>query len=174
MTIEEVIDAHGSYVRNRVLKIVGPEAVDDVCQRVWIKVWRNLDSFRGESKITSWLFRIASNEAYTWHRNQRRQPEGRLLSLPLELDDEPIGEAFLHRGPDPERACLARCDYGRVSARVRRFGPKTTRLVALVSRGVTFEEAARISGMPVGTAKARIFRARTAMAALREECSTWR
>lgn len=47
--------------------------VDDVLQNVFVKVFRNLDRFRGESKLSTWLYRIATNEALTWLRSQQRR-----------------------------------------------------------------------------------------------------
>jgi RNA polymerase sigma-70 factor (ECF subfamily) len=44
---------------------------DDVLQNVFIKVYRNIDKFKGESKLFSWLYRIASNEAYTFFQQQK-------------------------------------------------------------------------------------------------------
>jgi len=45
---------------------------DDVLQNTFIKVWQNLDSYRGDSKLYTWLYRIATNEALTHIRKQKR------------------------------------------------------------------------------------------------------
>lgn len=52
------------YIRSR-------EDIEDVLQTVWIKVWRGLENFRGESLLTTWLYTIATREAYNFHRKSK-------------------------------------------------------------------------------------------------------
>lgn len=47
------------------------EDAEDVLQTVWVKVWRALDNFRGDSKLSTWLFTITSREAYSFHRSRK-------------------------------------------------------------------------------------------------------
>ena len=47
------------------------EDIEDVLQHVWLKVWKGLDNFRGESQLSTWLFTIATREAYTHHRSKK-------------------------------------------------------------------------------------------------------
>ena len=51
------------------------EDADDVLQNTWIKVWRNLDSFEGKSKLSTWLYRIAVNEALDMLRRRKTQAQ---------------------------------------------------------------------------------------------------
>jgi RNA polymerase sigma factor (sigma-70 family) len=53
------------------------EDIEDLLQVVWVKAWRGLDNFRGESRLSTWLFTIATREAYNYHRSKKpRRMEG--------------------------------------------------------------------------------------------------
>lgn len=73
--------------------VVSHEDADDILQNTWIKAWTNIDYFRGDAKLTTWLYRIAINESINF-LNQRRAKEG--LSLD-ELDAERL--ALLESDP---------------------------------------------------------------------------
>ncbi|MEM1356755.1 MAG: RNA polymerase sigma factor [Bacteroidota bacterium] len=65
---------YGPLLHRHLLRMLQSSAdVDDVLQNVLVKVYRNLDRFRGESKLSTWLYRIATNEALTWLRSQQRR-----------------------------------------------------------------------------------------------------
>ena len=53
--------------------VVVHEDADDVLQNVFIKVWKGLDSFRGESQLSTWLYKIAANETYTFLENRKKR-----------------------------------------------------------------------------------------------------
>src|SRR6218665_2185611 len=52
--------------------VVTHEDTDDILQNVFIKVWRNLEGFRSESNLYTWLYRIATNEALTWIEQKKK------------------------------------------------------------------------------------------------------
>ncbi len=56
------------YVRNMVLS---HDDADDITQNVFVKIWQNLSKFRGESKLSTWIYRIASNETITFIRKRK-------------------------------------------------------------------------------------------------------
>jgi len=64
--------------------VVNHEDANDVLQQVFIKVWKNLEKFRGESGLYTWLYRIASNESFTFLRKEKKR---RSLSLDNEDRD---------------------------------------------------------------------------------------
>ena len=53
--------------------VVIHEDADDVLQNVFIKVWKGLDGFRGESQLSTWLYKIATNETYTFLENRKKR-----------------------------------------------------------------------------------------------------
>jgi RNA polymerase sigma factor (sigma-70 family) len=52
--------------------VINHDDADDVTQETFIKIWRNLDKFRGESKLYTWLYRIATNESLTFIQKRKR------------------------------------------------------------------------------------------------------
>lgn len=62
--------------------VVVHEDADDILQNVFIKVWRNLDKFREESNLYTWLYRIATNETISWIETQKRN-----AALSIDADD---------------------------------------------------------------------------------------
>lgn len=57
-----------TYVRNM---LISAEDADDVTQMVFVKIWQNINSFRGDSKLSTWIYRIASNETISFLRKKR-------------------------------------------------------------------------------------------------------
>ena len=74
------------YVRRMVLS---HDDADDITQTVFIKAWRGIDSFRGESKLSTWIFRIAHNECISFLRSSKK-----LLQVPAHEVEEKLGWAL--------------------------------------------------------------------------------
>ena len=78
-----LVNQYGAQLYGRIRTIVGShEETDDVLQNTFIKAWRSLERFRSESSLYTWLFRIATNEALTLVRRNKRS-----VSLSLSDDD---------------------------------------------------------------------------------------
>lgn len=159
MTVEGLMAQYGQSVRNRVAGIIGDEDADDVCQLVWVSVWRNLDAFRGDAAITSWLYRIATNQAISYLRSRQRR--GFVVTL-IADDDEPVMPApFVDQRPTPDVQFLSRREYAEVCDRAsRRLNPVLRSALASTAVGETDREVAARLGIPLSTAKSRRFRAR--------------
>ena len=131
-------------------------AAEDVAQETFVRAWRGLGGFRGESSFRTWLYRIASNVART-HADRRGRQAFADRSLDdgderLQADDVPSG------APDAETALVTREAIDRALAEL----PEELR-TALVLRdveGLDYKEIAGVTGAPMGTVESRIFRAR--------------
>ncbi len=66
--------------------VVNHEDANDVLQHVFIKVWKNLEKFRGESGIYTWMYRIASNESFTYLRKEKKR-----RSISIDNEDMDLG-----------------------------------------------------------------------------------
>jgi len=114
-----LVNAYGPMLHRHLLRMLQSSAdVDDVLQNTFVKVFRNLDRFRGDSKLSTWLYRIATNEALSWLRSQQRRgrkfvSEGHQEMAQRNLSADPYfdGDAAqleLHRAlaslPDKQRA----------------------------------------------------------------------
>jgi RNA polymerase sigma-70 factor, ECF subfamily len=130
-----------------------PVRSDDLVQSTLLRAWTNLDHFQHGTNLEAWLFTIVRNCFYSEHRKHRweiEDPDGsfarRLMVQPaqdskLMLDD--LHEALTHLSPEQRKA-----------------------LLLVVEQGETYEDAAALCGVAVGTLKSRVNRARTQLAAM--------
>ena len=136
---------------------------EDVAQETFVRAWRGLDRFRGESSFKTWLYRIATNVARTHLDRRGRQARTGDRSL----DDE---AETLQAGDVPSTAPDAETSLVRREAIDRALGELPEELrVALVLRdveGLDYKEIAGVTGAPMGTVESRIFRARRHMRTL--------
>ena len=80
------------YWKIRSIVLVHEDA-DDVLQNTWIKVWRNLDTFEGKSRLSTWIYRIAVNEALDLLRRQKVRPTQQgeeVQTIADKLMDDPL------------------------------------------------------------------------------------
>jgi len=142
-----------------------PGEVEDVAQEVFIKAYRALPQFRGESAFYTWLYRIAINTARNGLAAAGRRP-----STPNAIETEE-GETFnetdnLRDNSSPE-AMLATREIAETVSAVIDALPQELR-TAIVLReidGMSYEDIAQTMNCPIGTVRSRIFRAREAIAA---------
>ena len=136
---------------------------EDVAQETFVRAWRGLDRFRGESSFKTWLYRIATNVARTHLDRRGRQAR----TADRSLDDE---AETLQAGDVPSAAPDAETSLVRREAIDRALGELPEELrVALVLRdveGLDYKEIAGVTGAPMGTVESRIFRARRHMRTL--------
>ena len=149
-----------------------PADAADITQEVFIKVFRSIRGFHGESSLRTWMYRIAlheaSNQRRWWTRHKRQE-----LTI-----DTPIGVAETDDGDDSPSlgATLADChcspyeqaENGELKARVEdslRKLPEVFRTVVVLREmeGFSYEEIAEIVQVPVGTVKSRLKRGRAAL-----------
>mgnify|MGYP002623045296 FL=1 len=72
----QMVDQYGEQIYWHVRRMVLiHEDANDVVQNIFLKAWTALDSFRGDSKLTTWLYRIAQNESIDFVRRQQRHPQ---------------------------------------------------------------------------------------------------
>jgi RNA polymerase sigma-70 factor (ECF subfamily) len=136
--------------------------IEDVTQEAFIKAYRAIKGFRGESAFYTWLYRIAINTAKNYLVAQgRRLPTADLETEEAEASD--IGGS-LRDAATPERHLLAD-EIGRTVERVLAELPEDLRTAITLREieGLSYEEIAEIMECPIGTVRSRIFRAREAI-----------
>ena len=142
-----------------------PAEVEDVAQEAFIKAYRALPGFRGESAFYTWLYRIGINTAKNFLAAQgRRAPTSTGLDSE-EMEDFEDGEQ-LRDNNTPERILMSKEIGNTVNFAMSEL-PEDLR-TAIVLReidGLSYEEIAQIMNCPIGTVRSRIFRAREAIAA---------
>jgi RNA polymerase sigma-70 factor (ECF subfamily) len=137
--------------------------VEDVTQEAFIKAYRALPSFRGDSAFYTWLYRIGINTAKNYLVSQgRRAP----TSTSVDSDDaESMDDADLLRHVDtPERLMMTRQIGETVNSAMDALPEELrTAIVLREIEGLSYEEIATVMDCPIGTVRSRIFRAREAI-----------
>ena len=136
--------------------------VFDVTQEAFIKAYRAIPNFRGESAFYTWLYRIGVNTAKNYLIGQGRRPP----SVDVDAEDAEYfdGDSELKESATPERL-MVKDEVERTVFEAIEKLPEDLR-TAIVLReidGLSYEEIAETMGCPVGTVRSRIFRAREAV-----------
>ncbi|MBK9245947.1 MAG: RNA polymerase sigma factor RpoE [Burkholderiales bacterium] len=138
--------------------------IEDVAQEAFIKAYRALPNFRGESAFYTWLYRIAINTAKNYLVAQgRRAP----TQTETEIDDaENFDDGDALRTEDtPDRMLLSKQVAEAVNRAIERLPEELrTAIVLRELEGLSYDEIAASMNCPIGTVRSRIFRAREAVA----------
>lgn len=130
-----------------------PVEADDVAQDAVVAIYRALPSFRGESRLQTWLYRITVNVCLQAIR-RRRPPTS-------ELPDEYDGGGEARPSTNPEDLSLRREARSRVRQMIARLPAKFREVVVLCDlQGLPYEETAEILHLSIGTVRSRLHRAR--------------
>jgi RNA polymerase sigma-70 factor, ECF subfamily len=141
-----------------------PEDAPDVTQEVFLKVFRNIRTFRGECSLKTWLYRITVNEAYNrrrWFARHRR----RETSLEEQQDGAPSVADLLSDPRDNQYEQLLRRERIQAVERALAEVQESFRVVVVMRdiEGMSYEDIAEILQTPLGTVKSRILRGREAL-----------
>lgn len=159
--------------RRRVERLVArilrdPDLVPDVTQETFVRAWRGLANFRGESAFYTWLYRIAVNTARKSLADSRRDPVVTDSALRANDDDgdETSRAADALSDVETPEAVLASREIARaVNAAVQDLSEDLRQAVTLREiEGLSYEEIAQVMDCPIGTVRSRIYRAREAIA----------
>lgn len=141
-----------------------PAEAEDVAQEAFIKAYRALPNFRGESAFYTWLYRIGVNTAKNWLASQGRRTTAQ-ASMDAE-EAEGYEEADLLRDADtPERLLMSKQIAETVNRAMEALPDELRTAITLREiEGMSYEEISSVMDCPIGTVRSRIFRAREAIA----------
>ncbi len=157
-SFRRLVQEYSSLVYRVALRIVGPESAQDASQEVWIKVWRNIKVFRGESAFSTWLYKITVNTCLNAKKQEARRGlgeyDGELPYLP-----EPSGT-----DSDPEHQALGAERRDELMQALEHVRDEHRAAVVLRHlEDLPYSEVAEILDVPAGTAKAWASRGRAAL-----------
>ena len=171
---ESIHTAFRPMIHRYLTRLVGPEEAEDLTQEVFVKVSQALNTFRGESQLSTWIYRIATNTAM----DHLRRPSSKRSVLPTEEKDVPGDE---DAGPIDNKPLLDTllirkdmndCIRGVVDSLPADY---STVLVLSEFEGLTNSEIAEIISISLDTVKIRLHRARTKLRkALEAKCNFYR
>jgi RNA polymerase sigma-70 factor, ECF subfamily len=145
---ESLVRAHSSPVYAHALRFFGnPQAAEDAVQEVFIKVYRSIETFDGTAAFSTWLYRVTRNVCLDMLRSGQRRPVPvDLVDVSLTAVDDPAAEAIT---------------TATVEAAMRALPPEDRDALSAIGLfGLSYAEAADALGVPEGTVKSRVFRAR--------------
>lgn len=146
---EALYRRHAGHVHAVCLRLTGEQnRAEEAVQDVFVRVWERLASFRGESAFSSWLHRLAVNTVLQAMRSERRRVTRVAPADGEPLTDAPAAPARLDEHMDLEDA-------------IRRL-PEQMRTVVVLHdiEGFSHEEIANMTGIPAGTIRSQLSRAR--------------
>jgi RNA polymerase sigma-70 factor, ECF subfamily len=159
----ELVAEHQRMVVQLAMNLLGDrdEALD-LSQEVFLRVFRTIHRFRGQSSLRTWIYRIAVNQARNRHRFWRRRHRADQVSLDQHIADH--GEMFSTGDSTPDRV-LAQKELAQQLQTALDHLPFDQRTAIILREvdGLSYEEIAYSLGVAVGTVKSRLTRARQAL-----------
>ena len=144
--MQQLYEQCSDHVYGLMVRMVGRQDADDLTQHVFLTMFRKLDQFNGKSKLETWLYRLATNEALQHLRRSKRRATARLVVEPTTNDPDRIGAS--------EEAELLETVMSRLEPELRAV------VLLKEQRGLSYQEIAVAVGIPEGTVGSRLNRAR--------------
>ena len=158
--------------QRRIERLIGrmvrdSDLVQDIAQETFIRAYRAIPQFRGESAFYTWLYRIAVNTAKKALLDMKRDPLVFESAMGGRDDDEEPSraESTLTDGETPEATLASKEIAATVNAAIDALSEDLRQAIVLREiEGLSYEEIADVMNCPIGTVRSRIFRAREAIA----------
>ena len=162
----QIMRAHRDRIYGYVRNMLRDETdAEEVTQDTFVRAYRALGRFRGDASLSTWLHRIATNLARNryWYFFRRRRQDTISLdwTAPDSDNDSPLGDTFVCDDPDPCQQSTKEEFLSAVRASLAEIDPLLREPLELrAGKGLSYAEIAQRTGVPTGTVKSRISRAR--------------
>ncbi len=155
-----LVDKHKSAIFHIINRIVrNDEVARDLVQETFMKAFASLASYRSEYRFSTWLYKIAANSSIDHLRKKRIQALS--LDRPMETEDGSVGMDIPDYSYDPERELVKKQQRFSIEEAIESLPDKYREVIIYRHKDdKSYDEIADLLGIPVGTVKARIFRAR--------------
>lgn len=161
----ELVRLHQASVFRQLLRVIGdPAEAEDLAQEVFVTVFKAIDTFRGDSRLATWIHRIAQNHARNrlkYHGRHKRRGDAPLEETTEEAVAVPETGSRL---PRPDHQVEAHQAEVQIRIAITQLEPEQRTLIVLRDlENLTYEEIQEQTGLPSGTVKSRLHRARVAL-----------
>jgi RNA polymerase sigma-70 factor (ECF subfamily) len=161
----QLVRLHQAAVYRQLLRVLGDAAeAEDLAQEVFVTVFKAIESFRGESRLSTWIHRIAQNHARNrlkFHGRHKRKGDSELDDYTEETAAAPQTGSRLPRPDQQAEAHQAEINIRRA---IELLDPEQRSLIVLRDlEHASYEAIQRQTGLPSGTVKSRLHRARLAL-----------
>lgn len=156
---EELVLKYEKTVYNLALRMVGDrDDASDMTQEAFIKAYGSLSSFRGDSKFSVWIYRIATNVCLDFLRSKSRKQQ---VSLTVSDDDEDAQLDIPDPSSAPEQQLIKKISMQSVEEGLKTLPDKQRQILVMRELGgMSYAEIGKALSLEEGTVKSRIFRAR--------------
>jgi RNA polymerase sigma-70 factor (ECF subfamily) len=160
-SFEELVRRYQRPIAAYVYRMDGNyESALDLTQEIFIKVYNSLSRYRSEFKFSTWIYKIAHNAAVDHLRRSSTREQSLVAGTESDSYDLPIESA----NPTPEQESERKERRGEIESVVRTLPANYRELIILRhSQDLSYEEIVEVTGLPLGTVKNRLFRAREMM-----------
>jgi RNA polymerase sigma-70 factor (ECF subfamily) len=154
-----LVERHQKAIFNLLYRMLGDyDDAAEVSQEAFLSAYRSIKSFRGDSSFSTWLYRIAVNHANTRRKNLALAQQRASLLESLETNGD--------GSPDPAAALEQKEMHERVQTALNALGTDDATIIILRDlQDIPYDRVAAMLGIPVGTVKSRLHRARRALKA---------
>ncbi|MBU0695116.1 MAG: RNA polymerase sigma factor [Bacteroidetes bacterium] len=144
---KEIFDANSKKIYHLCFGYTGDDdAANDLLQETFLKVWQNLEKFRNQSMISTWIYRIAVNTCLTYLKSEKRQAKDELTPNIIENREEETGE----REKQEQVKTLYQC--------ISKLEENERIIITMVMDEVPYPEIAEVSGISEGNLRVKIHR----------------
>ena len=161
---DQLIERYSSDIYGVLYRLTeNPEEASDLTQETFLKAFRSIRHFRGDSELKTWLFRIAVNESRNRFRWWKRRRRDLTISIDATVGDSDlkIADSLADSSQSPEESALANeRDYALKSALMDLPVIFREAVILCDVEGLSYEETAEALGVRLGTVKSRISRGR--------------
>ncbi len=158
MDFRDLIKQNKENVRN-IIKLITKETNEDLEQEVFVKIWKNQDKYLEKGSLKSWINTVAKNLSKDYLRLASRRYEQKTVS-----DDETVN-AIQDTKVTPELRLQSKLRQKRIIKAIDSLKPKSKEVIMLCEiEGYTYEQTAETLGVPVGTIKSRVYKAKKELA----------
>ncbi len=173
---QDIYDGFHEKIRRYLTRLIGESEADDVTQEVFLKINAALDSFRGDSSLSTWIYRIATNSAMDYRRKSSTSPQAQVVDGGLNGESAYEEEIALDSSASPDRQLIRKkmndCIRGIVDGL-----PENYRTVLILSdlEEMKNNEISEILDISLETVKIRLHRARARLKKeLEHHCSFYK
>lgn len=139
------------------------DEASDIAAETFVRVFNSIGSFRGDASFITWLFRITTNIYLDERKRQRSRPQQSLEEL-IELEETTVVRQFEDSSPTPEEHTTSRERTEILQAAIRTLPDYQRAMIVMYHmESKSYEEIAELMGLPIGTVKSRLNRARLSL-----------
>ncbi|GAB4460787.1 MAG: sigma-70 family RNA polymerase sigma factor [Armatimonadaceae bacterium] len=164
VAFDQLVRRYERNVFNAAYRMSGSyDDASDISQEAFVRAWNNLKSFRGDAAFSTWLYRIVTN-IFLDDRKRKKNRRHQSLDEERELDESNVARQYEDPSPGPQELAEGE-ERRRILEQAIASLPENQRAIMVLyhNQGLAYEEIAEITGLPMGTVKSRLNRARLAL-----------